>query len=263
LALEGVARRSKGIKRILGDFLAHNIGAFIRGRHTAARHKLRFVTSLSADGDELSQWRAYSPGGGYALGFHKAALNIIAAEQHFELRQCSYSKENQQADATALAEAAIEQVINALATSPVEPRRAIEQIGASGLNFDEIPSLGPAHNFLIGEIEGRATTWKHHSFHVENEWRLVSKTHLPDGDGDPFAKTVTFRPGRTMLVPYVEIKLDNPSNKSKGLIDVFSHVNVGPCPEPELAKRTLHLLFDRYEFAQPKIDISNTPHRQW
>ncbi len=45
-----------------------------------------YVSSFSAKGDLLSQWRGYCPQGmGYAIGFRRADLKTFAQEQGFQL----------------------------------------------------------------------------------------------------------------------------------------------------------------------------------
>src|SRR5260370_10550976 len=54
--------------------------------------RLCYVLSFSEMGDQLSQWRAYSPAGnGYALGFEQTnALFLSARENSFNLVRCEY-----------------------------------------------------------------------------------------------------------------------------------------------------------------------------
>ncbi len=54
-----------------------------------------FVSSFSTQDDQLSQWRAYCPTGGFAVGFRKDLLKQKAKSQGFELKQCIYDKEKQ------------------------------------------------------------------------------------------------------------------------------------------------------------------------
>jgi hypothetical protein len=56
-----------------------------------------FVLSFSERGDQLSQWRAYCPGGnGYALGFgQQNALFSSAKEHSFNLIRCEYDRREQ------------------------------------------------------------------------------------------------------------------------------------------------------------------------
>jgi hypothetical protein len=62
--------------------------AFVRP--VAETQKICNVLSLSEMGDQLSQWRAYCPGGnGYALGFGQSNAIFASARQHsFDLVHC-------------------------------------------------------------------------------------------------------------------------------------------------------------------------------
>ena len=55
-------------------------------------HPSLFLCSFSAaeDGDDLTQWRAYSPKGGYAIGFPIATLLTHAGMLRFDLLRCEY-----------------------------------------------------------------------------------------------------------------------------------------------------------------------------
>ena len=56
-----------------------------------------FVFSLSKNGDQLSQWRAYTSGGnGYSVGFDVAKLEDFARASKFHLSECHYVKEDQE-----------------------------------------------------------------------------------------------------------------------------------------------------------------------
>jgi len=54
-----------------------------------------FVCSFStaAGGDDLSQWRAYCPTGGYAIGFPYKKLDHVGFIAGFQLVRCLYSEE--------------------------------------------------------------------------------------------------------------------------------------------------------------------------
>jgi hypothetical protein len=56
-----------------------------------------FVLSFSESADQLSQWRAYCPGGnGYALGFEQKNALFASAQQHtFNLIRCEYNHREQ------------------------------------------------------------------------------------------------------------------------------------------------------------------------
>ena len=55
------------------------------------------MISFSELGNSLSQWRAYAPRDGVAIGFYRGALNAV---EHFALRKCSYTREREVANNT-------------------------------------------------------------------------------------------------------------------------------------------------------------------
>jgi hypothetical protein len=75
--------------------------------------------------------------------------------------------------------------------------------------------------------------WKHPAFVEEAEWRLVSEQRLE--------RAVQFRAGRTAIIPYVEIPLnDMEETQISNMTAVLNQIYVGPCPEPELAVASAH-----------------------
>lgn len=76
----------------LSQTLRHSFGQLI-----AKTQEQCFVLSFSEAGDQLSQWRAYCPGGsGYALGFAQTNRLFASARQHsFNLIRCEYSPDKQ------------------------------------------------------------------------------------------------------------------------------------------------------------------------
>jgi hypothetical protein len=208
-----------------------------------------FVASFSSEGDQLSQWRAYCPGGGYALGFRTAALAKLASEQGFELRQCSYDAEVHRGECEKIAD----EVLNAVAAIPKQKREALLETPAQ-LTFEALQVLYPVQRGMVDSIQIHAPTWKHPSFREEAEWRLISQ---------PRDRSIKFRPGRTAIVPHVEFRIDQDSIRVGDQFAVLGHTVVGPCSEPELAVGSAMLLFEQNKIARQEFSISNTPYRSW
>ena len=86
------------------------------------------------------------------------------------------------------------------------------------------------------------------SFLAEEEYRLVQT--------NPDPKTVHFRPGHSMLIPYIEFKLmEDPY--------FITEVVVGPCPNPALSIRSVKLLFASKGRQDVTIRESVVPYRSW
>jgi hypothetical protein len=145
-----------------------------------------FVISFSREGDLLSQWRAYCPSGGYALGFRSEILLKLATEQGFELRQCSYDEEEHRRECERITAT----VLTAVADVPVDVRESL--IGTpTKISIQALQALYPIQHKVVHEIQAFAPVWKHPSFREEAEWRLVSK---------PLERPIKYRPGRTAIV---------------------------------------------------------------
>ena len=126
--------------------------------------------SFSAQGDRLSQWRAY---GGYALGFQFAQLRS-AISFPWSLKKCVYERDEQ----------------HAILDSLIEDY--VKQFTLSG-------GPGSRSDFWFRFLYA-ATVLKHKGFDEEEEWRLVS--------GKVPLSTMEFRPGGSMLIPYRPCKLN-------------------------------------------------------
>lgn len=198
------------------------------------------VCSLSERADSLSQWRSYvgnQPG--FALGFDFSDLQTLAERAGFELHRCIYDPKEQQRKIATLIDAVMATDFN---TSPgyedPERPRTIVILKRGGDYMDKLQVTAP----LI----------KHQAFEDEREWRLVSWK----------LKTVTskYRPGPSMITPYVEFDLTK-----DGKVSCLREIVVGPTPHKELAERAVRELAHGMTHLEPKprIVLSNAPFRYW
>ena len=148
---------------------------------TAARRY--YIASFSAERDMLSQWRGYSPsGGGYSLGISSAHLRSIAHVQSFFLAPCIYEHRIKY------------QIASEIAHSYVEDYRSPTS------ETDESKVKRIAWEF--GQHLARyGSMLKHHAFHEEREWRLISPMI-----GEPHPR-LEFRPTSSRIVPYYRFAL--------------------------------------------------------
>jgi len=151
-------------------------------------HPPLFVCSFSAagDGDDLSQWREYSPKGGCAIGFPIAELLTCAGMQRFDLWQCEYDT----TDAN--------RFVDSLA-SIIE--RIFEMAGGVNGFRSQFPFKDPSRNPLMAMLLKLVAKYKHDAFKAEEEWRLV---HLLTIVEHP-----RFRMSDNIKVPYVAFSLKN------------------------------------------------------
>ena len=80
---------------------------------------------------------------------------------------------------------------------------------------------------------------KHKKFKEEDEWRLISKPRGIDG--------VQFRTGKSMLIPYVKINLDESLNMVGGdnnteIFCCIPEIYFGPTPHPNLSRTSLEMM---------------------
>jgi hypothetical protein len=210
-----------------------------------------FVVSLSSEPDRLSQWRAYSAGGGYAIGFRLEALHTLAKHHGFRLMKCSYDENQHREEAKAIAE----RVLEKFSALPQDVRVAIEPGGSESPRATQ-SWLFSMRRDMLEDIQRSAAVWKHPSFQEEAEWRLISDQQLD--------RIVKFRPGRSAIIPYTELNLTEPeANQISGMTAVLSHIVVSPCAEPELAVGSLQYLLDAQRINCPQISLSSIPYRHW
>jgi len=164
-----------------------------------------FVFSLTAQKDLLSQWRAYSSSGGYALGFSKEVLEAIVREDNAVLVPCVYDDAEQRT--------MLRPVVQTLI-------RAAKELPEGANRIDLLRTVAE-------EFTSAAAVIKDKSFEAEEEWRLIF------GPGVDTAKTDARTAGST-VVPYYRCQI-----KRGGLYPIAECV-VGPGQDVVLAGRSLH-----------------------
>ena len=204
-----------------------------------------FVFSLSAKGDDLSQWRGYCKGrDAYALGFSGANLRDTLGRSGFALVPCEYDP--------AVQRKLLSEVIDTCF-------KTMHRLGAGGGPLQ--PHVNPdlAFPLLFLSLLEVASVIKHPKFEGEQEWRLVSSSVYPD------PLKVIFRAKRSLLVPYRTVAL-----KSLGPYLGITDIVVGPTPHMRLEVGALEQLFLTYALpaagqptTQLRIRRSEVPYRDW
>lgn len=197
-----------------------------------------YVFSLSVDGNLLSQWRAYCPDeGGYALGFSSRHLQRLAEAQGFDLVRCVYEKDHQRM--------AIDELIRETVGAYQEAREEGAPVSSELWRRYQVE--------FLTDFYKRAAAFKDPAFSEEQEFRLVS---------GPFAENrgnVQYREGPSTPIPYIEFDLREEAPNRLPISGVW----VGPTPHPELAKRVLQDLMDRYALPGADVRYSGIPYRTW
>jgi len=221
------------VRTILNGRLRHErgpwngyYGAILTGLD-AIKDMTLFVGSFSENGDLLSQWRAYAPGGiGFSIGFKHKYLRSLAATQKFSFVKCSYSELDNAEILNQIINAGGQLVVNG------DHRAAVESF------FIALFKIAPA--------------FKHPSFSEEKEWRLVSEVILQTDT------ETQFRTGKSMLIPYRNFRLTD----TEGRMPV-SKVFIGPTPHKELSISSVtHFLFSQ-GIIDGVVATSSVPYRTW
>jgi len=191
-----------------------------------------FTASFSASRDQLSQWRAYSQSGGYALAFNGSVLSRIAQAQGYQLVRCIY----EESDKVKIFKECVFSIL-------------------SRLNPNEIDLIVENSAKVFLEV---AAMMKHKGFAEENEWRLISTGR------QNMVSEIKYRSNTKYLIPFREIALESQNILQKGdsrnYIGIVE-VMVGPAPVQELSWRScMRLLTDRDIYFE-QITPSSTPFR--
>ena len=207
-----------------------------------------FVACFSEEKDLLSQWRSYCPNGnGVSIGIDTRALSSQwvadpaggkSAFVGHQLSKARYLPED--SDAT------LDEEIDSL----------LEQCSGVGVWQAFKVSASVEQSFLawLSVVEAR---YKNEAFEEEKEWRIVMmKPHKPM----PHQR---FRPGKSMLIPYVEVELNRDLNYAL-LPDYFiQEVCVGPTPHERLSRESVQNLFISKGHLEVKVKSSAIPYRNW
>ena len=191
-----------------------------------------FVVSFSEDGDLLSQWRACSGSGGFAIGFLSSRLTTLASQYPLPARliRCLYNV--------------------------TEQGRYIE---------DAIERLGcdaRAHHECTREffrfILLAAAAFTHPKFSEEREWRLVVQALVGQVDevGGVLRK---FRPGSQTIVPYLPFPIGSDTDPFP-----IKVVVTGPGPAMQLSGQAIGQLMQQANLPPDALtDASQIPYRNW
>lgn len=196
------------------------------------------VCSFSEEGDQLSQWRAYSKRGtGYSIGFDAEKLRSVALVHDYILAQCIYEKSEQ----IARMELIVEETL----------RENIEKTNSD--TYDR-PHLGGNFGYYLNRY---ALIFKNVAFKDEKEWRLISKPTMYHAPG------MDYRAGESTIVPFQRIALAD----TKGEFPI-EKIIVGPNPHPDQAEGAVRgLMYLRFNFSKrlgkPPVCNSTIPFRHW
>jgi Protein of unknown function (DUF2971) len=214
-----------------------------------------YVTSLSKRGNLLSQWRAYSgESGGYSIGFSPNYLEVIG--RHFleeisrknflpdePLIRCQYYDDEVKEQLTEK----IKRVVDSYILEADKTKREFtsnEQVGS------RTPAAIAIRHFRPLSLD--CATTKDNAFQEEEEWRLIFRSLNRSVEG------VFFRPGRSMLIPYLKIPLEFQNQHVE-----IKRIYVGPSPHPSEAQESVEMLLRKYGIHGVEVVPSKIPYRNW
>lgn len=195
-----------------------------------------YVASLSEHSDQLSQWRAYGRGAGYAIGISPDDLSHARTPTlQAGLLKCIYDKKTQRENLSY----AISKMLEAVGMV----RDASSHIQRSAIRRCEVD--------FAGHLTVAAAVFKHPSFAEEAESRLVAR-------GEPGPHHRKFRTQAGVVVPYIELPIAGPSAPTN-----LQSITIGPSPHGPEAESGLKALPQEYGVSVKEVKNSCVPYRNW
>jgi Protein of unknown function (DUF2971) len=172
------------------------------------------VFCLTEEADDLSQWRAYAPSGGVAIGFSlegmRSAFDKLNPSSTVRLEKCTYDED-----------AKVAQLTTAISESLEWAKSVSRDPQNDGMVHER------AAKDFFPKLKKLAPTLKHSAFAKEKEWRLiVSATE----------EQLSFRTGADLLIPYFSLTMPD---------HAIRRIRMGPALEPELAASSVRQLLKR------------------
>ena len=202
-----------------------------------------YILCFTADGDLLSQWRAYGESGnGYAIGFDTKVNNYLGL-----LSKVEYIPEKQ----TLIINKIIDKIYNIFNDElnnygNLQHKELLVHLSTNSINK------------LLSDI---ALRFKHPSFAEEKEWRLL---YIVDYFADDFLDydflNLNFRCSNGRLIPFMNLGLtmNHDNEVCKLPINKIIH---GPAVNPHLTQKALEQIIGKYKYSNVKIGGSSVPLR--
>lgn len=200
-----------------------------------------FVCCLSANEDDLSQWRAYGRGeGGYAIGLSSAVLGLLGARQYHFLAAVNYDTAAHLALAKVIAAEVVRSFTQSLAANPNRNSALAAWINQF---------LGAWRNSLVylGPI------LKDAAFQAEHEWRIMHR--LQPGD----VKNLKFRQKQTLMSRHLPLHFRPPDGSN---VLPIAKVLVGPSRNAHVSQVSVGDLLNAHSYGSgTPIAASKIPYQ--
>lgn len=204
-----------------------------------------YVFSLSEKPDLLSQWRGYTPNGGYCIGFRKEAIQSLADENNLLLGPCCYDYEKNAKN--------IKDALDDYVLGEIQWPNLSEMHAKDGSIEKEMRVLHEHGVNISGRMKGKSALMKHFSFAEEAEWRLY-------GAPDPSGENVRFRASGPYVRPYIELDIEQIPARIEG--PVIEEILVAPGMDPRMANDPLYELASRSGLGVTTIKNSSSSFRR-
>lgn len=207
-----------------------------------------YVACFCEDGDLLSQWRAYSGKGGYALELLPRGIQVTMAGRGYTLHKIQYDEPKQKRLISAFLDkfcAALDACGSGCHPNeigvPYIEERLVE--GGVDLSFNLPEELGNICRVAIDKFAKIAPCLKNPKFRSEQEWRII---HIEPKFTRHANYELRFRTAGPLIVPYIELDLwlegDDWKNPEKDKANFsLKSIVLGPNLHPVIAKRALEL----------------------
>lgn len=206
-----------------------------------------YVFSFTSKPDDLSQWRAYSDdGGGYCIEFDFNKIIEIAKEKKIQIVESIY-KDGEQREK-------IQQIINKTyeywkTGDIINLIKTRSQAICPTLTEDDKSRISEITTALKSDLFILAPGFKHPKFSEEKEWRMFGINWKSKG------LPLQFRSGKTMLIPYLDIKIAGNDGKLP-----IKCIFIGPTNHPKLSKIAVEDLLKAYS-VECEVALSGIPYR--
>ena len=193
-------------------------------RNNAPYDRACYVACFSENRDQLSQWRGYCPNGGYSIGLSAEKLAEIAGREDFVLTKCIYTKAEKFEHIEGVLQPYLKNAIT-IEVTKLELQWERDNLPEEQQDPEPGDTVGQyfeQYQGILDEFSRLAPIFKHEGFEEEAEWRLINKSALWGYGYAAEPKPVKYRSRGSLVVPYVELKLED-SVFEKGVF-----VTVGP-----------------------------------
>lgn len=198
-----------------------------------------FVSSLSENEDQLSQWRAYCSKSGFCIGFDPSILKDLAEQNGAELIKCVYEPEKQKM--------IIDEIFDMFWKDEFWEDYDLK----SNKWRTKINNLVHTYIRYVSPI------FKHDSFVEEQEWRLIFSKNMRYNNMIN-KKDIQFRPGVSMLTPYVEFDFKNKDN-----VNLIKEIYVGPNPNMSYSIYSIQTLLKEKGIKDCDVKPSKCTFKNW